>query len=75
MKDLRKQLPKVGDIRMETMTVSDREDRPAPERCRVVEVNHRRLWYRVRFERTGTCECYKLPVNSRMEGYNATPGD
>lgn len=75
MKDLRELLPKVGDIRMETMTVSDREDRPAPERCVVEQVNEKRLWYRVRFERTGTCECYKLPVNRRTEGHYAAPRD
>lgn len=75
MQDLRELLPKVGDVRMETMTVSDREDRPAPERCVVEQVNEKRLWYRVRFERTGTCECYKLPVSTRMEGHYAAPRD
>ena len=75
MKDLRKLLPKVGDVRMETMTVSDRTDVLKPERCVVVEVNERRLWYRVKFDRTGSCECYKLPVNIRTEGYSAAPRD
>lgn len=73
MKDLRKLLPKVGDIRMETMTASDRTDVLKPERCVVVEVNERRLWYRVKFDRTGSCECYKLPVNPKMGGYDAAP--
>lgn len=61
VKDLRKMLPKVGDVRMETMTVSDRMDVSKPERCVVVEVDAQRLWYRVRFDRTGSFECYKLP--------------
>ena len=58
---LRELLPKVGDVRHERMTLSDRSDLNPPERCVVVEVRPDRLWYRVRFDRTGTCECYKLP--------------
>ncbi len=66
--ELQKQLPKVGDIRLETMTISDRWDTVRPEKCTVVEVRPDRLWYRVRFHRTGTCECYKLPISERMAG-------
>lgn len=58
---LMEQLPAVGDHRMEVMTVTDRVDLNLAEPCVVVEVNRDRLWYRVRFDRTGSCECYKLP--------------
>jgi hypothetical protein len=68
-------LPKVGDIRMEQMTVSDRTDMCAPERCVVVEVRPDRLWYRVRFDRTGSFECYKLPRSKYQEVQYAAPGD
>ena len=68
IQDLRKRLPKVGDVRMETMTMDDRVYAVRPEKCVVVEVNEERLWYRVR-----TCECYKMPVKSGMEGTYAAP--
>lgn len=60
--ELMRQLPKVGDKRMEEMTIlrERRWDAP-PEPCTVVYVNHTHLWYRVKFDRTGWCECYKLP--------------
>lgn len=56
------QLPKVGQKRMEKMTIQREgtKDNP-PEPCVVVEVNRAHLWYRVRFTRTGFHECYKLP--------------
>lgn len=73
IRELRKRMPRVGDVRMETMTMDDRVYAVRPEKCVVVEVNEERLWYRVRFERTGTCECYKLPMKSRSEGYDAAP--
>ena len=60
--DLMRQLPKVGDRRLEDMTIlrERRWDAP-PEPCVVTEVNHAHLWYRVKFDRTGWHECYKLP--------------
>jgi hypothetical protein len=59
---LMRQLPKVGERRLEAMTIlrERRYDVP-PEPCVVIEVNVPHLWYRVRFDRTGWCECYKLP--------------
>lgn len=45
---LREMLPKVGDVRTERMTLSDRTDLNPPEECVVVEVRPDRLWYRVR---------------------------
>ena len=60
--DLMAQLPKVGQKRMEKMTIlRERQWDVPPEPCVVVEVNHAHLWYRVKFTRTGWCECYKLP--------------
>lgn len=70
---LREMLPKVGDVRKERMTLSDRTDLNPPEECVVVEVRPDRLWYRVRFKRTGTCECYKLPRSKYPEEQYAAP--
>lgn len=70
---LREMLPKVGDVRKERMTLSDRTDLNPPEDCVVVEVRPEKLWYRVRFKRTGTCECYKLPKNNYPEVPHAAP--
>ena len=59
--ELRRQLPKVGDKRMEKPTGSSMMSQTlGPEPCVVIEVNREHLWYRVRFEWGGT-ECYKLP--------------
>lgn len=59
---LMRQLPKMGDRRLEPMTIlrERRYDEP-PEPCTVVYVNHAHLWYRVKFDRCGWYECYKLP--------------
>jgi hypothetical protein len=75
IKDAAKLLPKVGDIRKEKMTLTDTIVSIPAQRCVVVEVNEERLWYRVRFDSTGTCECYKWPVRRRAaeEESNATP--
>lgn len=62
--ELMRQLPKVGDRRMEARTTEGKLESTRygePEPCTVVEVNHAHLWYRVKFDRTGWCECYKLP--------------
>lgn len=60
--ELMKKLPKVGDRRLEPMTIlrERRADVP-PEPCVVVYVNQDHLWYRVRFLNAGWHECYKLP--------------
>ena len=60
-------LPKVGDVRMEVPTITDRMDICAPEECVVVEVHPDHLWYRVRFTATGFIECYKVPKTKRQE--------
>lgn len=60
---LREQLPKVGDIRWEIMTIDktgDIKTAEKPQRCRVIEVNRAHLWYLVQFE-NGFRESYKLP--------------
>lgn len=65
--ELMRQLPKVGDRRLERRTLEGKnsaaynERYGKPEPCTVVEVNHAHLWYRVKFDSTGWCECYKLP--------------
>lgn len=59
--ELIRSLPKVGDKRMEVPTISDKVDGAPPQKCRVVEVNSRGLWYRVQFINTGFIECYKVP--------------
>lgn len=58
-------LPRVGDRRMEVPTISDKVDGAPPQKCRVVEVNPRGLWYRVQFINTGFQECYKVPDLNR----------
>lgn len=63
--DLRKSLPKVGDVRTETPT-APQGCTYAPQECVVVEVNQTHLWYRVRFPATGHTECYKLPHTERL---------
>ena len=60
--EVRRTLPKVGDKRMETLTLgTNRGVEASPEPCTVIYVNYPHLWYCVRFERTGFRECYKLP--------------
>lgn len=60
--ELMRQLPKVGERRLEIMTIlRERRTEAPPEPCTVVEVNAPHLWYRVRFDKTGWHECYKLP--------------
>ena len=64
---LMRQLPKVGDRRLERRTLEGKNGAADvcrfgdPEPCTVVEVHHAHLWYRVKFDRTGWYECYKLP--------------
>lgn len=60
--ELRKMLPKVGTRLMKPMMRSFLETSPL-EPCTVVEVNTYYYWYRVRFDKTGTCQCFKLPEN------------
>lgn len=58
-------LPNVGDKLMRKPTIIN----PAgavtaaseDEYCEVIEVNANRLWFRVRFKKTGFVECYKVP--------------
>ncbi len=65
--DARALLPKVGDVRMEVLTISDRLDIGDPEECVVVEVHPDHLWYRVRFTATGFYQCYKVPQTKRQK--------
>ena len=59
--EVRQLLPKVGDIRMEIPTIQDAVESAGPKKCVVTEVNTAHLWYRVRFEKSGFYECYKVP--------------
>ena len=62
--ELMRQLPKVGERRLERRTLEGKKVDTGygePEPCVVVEVNHAHLWYRVKFDSTGWCECFKLP--------------
>ena len=67
-------LPNVGDIRMERPTIDESttpkgafRETPA-RRCVVEEVHREHLWYRVRFENTGLCECYIVPAVKKPPG-------
>lgn len=61
--ELREMLPKVGTRLLKPMTRSSTfsAEIVTPEPCIVVEVNVENYWYRVRFDKTGTCQCFKLP--------------
>ena len=41
---------------------------PVAEECEVIEVNRPHLWFRVRFTRTGSTECYKVPRLTDYKG-------
>lgn len=56
--EVREMLPRVGDKLVRRMFSVDALSL-AP--CTVVEVNAERFWYRVRFDSTGFCRCFKLP--------------
>lgn len=56
---IRSLLPAVGDKRRERVSGKDSELN-RPQACVVVEVNVKKMWYRVHFK-AGFCECYKLP--------------
>ena len=65
--DAIRSLPQVGDKRMEVPTPKIYDQAAAkPQKCVVEEVNTRHLWYRVRFKKTGHCECYKVPQLRRV---------
>ena len=65
--EVMRQLPKVGERRFERRTLEGKNSAAFNSRCGdlepcvVIEVNHAHLWYRVKFDSTGWCECYKLP--------------
>lgn len=61
--ELRAMLPQVGERRLEVMhaSTSSQLEPPRAQPCTVVEVNAEHIWYRVRFDTTGLCQCYKLP--------------
>lgn len=63
---IRDMLPRVGERRMETPTSGGGAFTYTTETepCVVVTVHRDNLWYRVRFDRTGLCETYKLPEGS-----------
>ena len=59
--EVRDQLPRVGDRRMEVPTIlRDKSYGREPQPCVVTYVNRLHMWYEVRFE-NGTRESYKLP--------------
>ena len=64
--DARALLPKVGDVRMEVLTVPGHIENNPPEECVVVEVHPDHLYYRVRFTATGFHQCYKVPQTGRL---------
>ena len=74
--ELRAMLPKVGERRLEKPIMSNNGSISfgvtAAQPCTVVEVNEAHYWYRVQFDKTGICQCYKLPetdyTGPRMEG-------
>jgi hypothetical protein len=65
--ELRAQLPKLGDIRMECPTIDETTNSRGttfatkPQRCVVVDVRPENLWYTVEFE-NGIRESYKVPA-------------
>lgn len=61
--ELRSMLPKVGERRVENGACSDviQLTSKKPGLCTVVEVHEEHLWYRVRFDSNGACQCFKLP--------------
>ena len=66
--ELLRSLPRVGDRRMEYPTPKAYDQAVAKrQKCVVTEVNHKHLWYRVRFNDTGQYECYKLPNLDRRK--------
>ena len=61
--ELQAMLPKVGEHLMKkpSCSVSCQIEPMKEQPCVVVEVNEAHLWYRVQFDKTGICQCYKLP--------------
>jgi hypothetical protein len=59
-------LPKVGDVRQEVPTLTNRQTTGDPEECVVIEVHPDHLYYRVRFTGSGFIECYKVPKTRRL---------
>ena len=61
--ELRSLLPEIGDRRVENAAGSDviQLTGKKPGLCTVVGVNEDHFWYRVRFDATGACKCFKLP--------------
>lgn len=68
---VRAQLPKVGDVRMESPTADATSGHyviKEKQRCVVVDVRPEHLWYTVEFE-NGIRESYKLPrLKPRSQG-------
>ena len=69
IKDAAKLLPQVGDIRKERMSTGECMSVIPMLKCVVVEVNSKRLWYRVRYD-CGICECFKWPNKTRGVAQN-----
>lgn len=61
---LRATLPKVGDelIRTPSYYGFMSKEQAKPRSCVVDYVHTEHLWYRVRFNKGGQYECYKLPT-------------
>ncbi len=59
---LREQLPRAGDIlhRVPSYLIRENQQRPAPRRCRVIEVNREHLWYLVQYDQDGLFECFHV---------------
>lgn len=63
IEQLVRMLPDVGDRLLKTPSAldTDNHNNINPKPCVVIEVNPLACWYRVRFEDSGYCECFKVP--------------
>ena len=61
--ELARMLPKIGERRVERAIGSGSmgDTSETPGMCTVVEVNEENYRYRVRFDKTGISQCFKLP--------------
>lgn len=69
--ETRNLLPHIGERRMEIPSIQDGIETAVPQKCVVVEVSAKGLWYQMRFDNGGRCECYKVP---RLKRRNANNG-
>jgi hypothetical protein len=61
IQELRARLPQVGQRLSMVPSYMKNQDRqkPQPQKCQVIAVNRRRLWYLVRYE-SGVLECFHV---------------